>query len=196
MPISVTRPGSAGLAFCLLLLAAAPAAAGALEDDVFETLNFVRAHPGDYARELRRDAGGLPGQDAEAVEEAIAALSRQPPLPPLLRDDRLDAAAEGHAAQQSARGGVGHVGAGGETLGQRLRRQGVWAGLTAEDISYGYDNPRAVVAQLVIDSGVQSRGHRKNILNPAYQRAGVGCGPHRTQGAMCVIDFAGVLVER
>jgi hypothetical protein len=44
---------------------------------------------------------------------------------------------------------------------------------------------------LIIDSGVASRGHRRNIFHPDLAVVGVACGPHRDYGAMCVMDFAG-----
>ena len=99
--------------------------------------------------------------------------------------------AERPAQTQGARGDVGHGPAG--SLGLRLRGQGVWAGLSAENISYGFEDPRDVVRQLIIDSGVPNRGHRRNIFAASYQLAGVACGPHRAYGYMCVIDFAGAL---
>ena len=38
----------------------------------------------------------------------------------------------------------------------------------AENIVSGDDGIRFAVLNLIIDSGVQSRGHRRNILNPGY----------------------------
>lgn len=184
-------------------LAAAPAAfAGSLDEAVLGELNFARAHPADYADELRREArsaaygdySGSAGEDPDAVEEAIDFLERQPPLAPLERDSRITAAAREHAMAQGSRGGVGHGAAG--DLGRRLRAKGVWAGISAENISYGHDEPRAVVRQLIIDSGVAGRGHRRNIFTRDYRAAGVACGPHRAYGAMCVIDFAGAIMQR
>lgn len=184
-------------------LVSAPAAfAGGLDDAVLNELNFARTRPAEYARELRHqmrssgsdDYSGFANEDLDAVDEAIDFLERQPALPPLARDTRIAAAAREHAATQARRGGVGHGATG--SLGQRLRNHGVWAGISAENISYGYDEPRAVVRQLIIDSGVAGRGHRRNIFTQGYRSAGVACGPHGAYGAMCVIDFAGAIVQR
>lgn len=186
-------PALAGLLSLVLPLAAhAASLAARLDDAVLDELNFARARPAEYARELRRELNR--SDDPAAVEEAIDFLERQAALPALESDRRVAAAARQHTQIQGARGDVGHGGAG--ALGQRLRGQGVWAGLSAENISYGYDDPRDVVRQLIIDSGVPGRGHRRNIFGSGYQLAGVSCGPHRTYGYMCVIDFAGALPPR
>jgi uncharacterized protein YkwD len=188
-----------GAACALLLACTAPAAARASElgDAVLDELNFARTRPAAYADALlaaQRYGGAGRSDDPAAFDEAIDFLYRQRPLAPLRTDPRLAAAARAHAASQGPRGGVGHGGGGG--LSQRLQSQGLWASLVAENISYGMDDPRDVVRQLIVDSGVASRGHRHNIFNPAYEAAGVGCGGHRVYGAMCVIDFAGAVVAR
>jgi uncharacterized protein YkwD len=187
-------------------LIAAPAVshAGPFEDAVLAELNRVRAQPQAYARELRREAF-LPAryaddpaepaeEDAAAVDDAIDFLMRQRPLPPLAPDGRLAAAARAHVAAQSDTGEVGHGPPG--AFGRRLEAQGVFAGLAAESISYGEPDPREVVRQLVVDSGVPDRGHRKDLLSGGFRAAGVGCGRHATYGSMCVIDLAGAIVQR
>jgi uncharacterized protein YkwD len=178
--------------------------AGGFDDAVLEQLNQVRAHPQAYARELRRqqllearygqEGYGVSRDDPEAVEDAIAFLMRQPALPPLTADERLAAAARIHAARQGPRGDVGHGAPG--ALGQRLRSQGLYAGVEAESISYGQQTPADVVRQLVVDSGVPTRAHRRDLFAAAFQAAGVGCGPHAQWGSMCVIDLAGSIVQR
>jgi uncharacterized protein YkwD len=190
-------PALAGLLFLALtsaVQAAPPAASRAarLDDDVLDEMNFARARPTEYARELRRELRG--SDDPAAVEEAIDFLERQASLPPLEPDRRVAAAARQHAQAQGARGDLGHGPAGG--LGRRLRDQGVWAGLSAENISYGFDDARDVVRQMIVDSGVPGRGHRRNIFATGYQVAGAACGPHRAYRFMCVIDFAGALPPR
>ena len=194
--------GAAGGIACLLLLAASVAGARerSLDSDVLYELNLARTQPQAYAQALQdaayRSRASGAYDDPAAYAEAVEFLRRQSPLPPLGVDPALENAALSHADDQGFRGGYGHQGAGGESLGERLRRHGAFASLMAEDISYGYATPREVVLQLIVDSGVPSRGHRANIFNPAFREAGVACGPHRLYGAMCVVDFAGALMRR
>lgn len=194
---------AAGLGGFILMTSSAQASAG-LESRVLEEMNYARMHPREYARELRKEAnaGGVVGEseigneDVDALAEAIDFLMRQQPLPPLKANDALAAAARSHASAQGRTYQVGHVSPNGATLSERLREHGVFAGLSAENISYGYNDARDVVRQLIIDSRVPGRGHRQNIFGAHYQAAGVSCAPHREYGSMCVIDFAGAIMRR
>jgi uncharacterized protein YkwD len=186
-----------------VLLTGHGGAAKPADGSVLDELNFARTRPAEYARVLEREvasarsaASGFADEDPYALEEAVDFLRSQQPLPPLRSNPGLVAAALDHAQAQGQTGGFGHLGPDGAPLSERLHRHGVWAGLAAEDISYGYRTPRDVVRQLIVDSGVPNRGHRNNIFGPAYQLAGVGCGRHSLYGAMCVIDFAGAMVRR
>ena len=146
-----------------------PAHARGLEAEVLAELNYARANPARYADELSRGGWALRDEDPYVVDEAIGFLLAQRPLPPL----------QAHSG-----------------LAARLKSQGVWAGMSAETISYGYASAREVVVQLIVDSRVANRGHRKTIFGAGYSLAGVACGPHSAYGAMCVIDFAGALAPR
>jgi len=186
------------LGLILMAASAPPARADGFEEGVLAEINYARTHPASYARELRRhdaaydrDAGY---DDPDAVEDAVDFLMRQRPLPALRRDGQVAAAAAQHADAQGPRGSIGHGAAG--SLGRRLQSQGIYAGLAAEAISYGQPTPRDVVRQLVIDSGVPNRGHRRDIFSTAYQSAGVACGRHARYGDMCVIDFTGAVMRR
>jgi uncharacterized protein YkwD len=193
------------LAPALLVTAPRPAHAGGFEDAVLAELNRVRTNPQAYAQELRgreitpanyaMDADdGLDQEDPEAVADAIDYLMRQRPLPPLTQNGRLAAAADEHVATQGPTGEIGHGPPG--NFAQRMRDEGVFAGIEAESISYGQPTPRDVIRQLIVDSGVPSRGHRKDLLGSAFQAAGVGCGRHAEYGSMCVIDLAGAMMTR
>jgi uncharacterized protein YkwD len=193
----------AAVGFTGLLLLSAPVAGArerTLDDGVLYELNLARTQPQAYAQALQsaaretRASGAY--DDPAAFREAVDFLLRQPALPPLGADSALAGSALAHADYQGPQGGFGHEGPHGESLDQRLHRHGAFAMTMAEDISYGYANPREVVLQLIVDAGVPSRGHRNNIFNPAFREAGVACGPHRLYGAMCVVDFAGTMMRR
>jgi uncharacterized protein YkwD len=171
-------------------------------DEVLAEINFARTQPQAYARWLDEEAGrsGSWGaqpwarQDPGAVDEAIDFLMRQKPLPPLAYDERLAAVARGYVRDQGRTREQGHVAPDGRGFSQRIRSAGVHAGIAAEGISYGQDSPPDVVRQLIVDSGVRSRGHRRDIFGSGYQAAGVSCGDHARYGVMCVIEYAGAIM--
>jgi len=199
----------------LTLTGAAPQSLAAqdasLEAAVLAEINLARTHPAEYAERLRRFRAYYHGKlvrepgvpiDVEtyegvaAVDEAIAYVRRQRPMAPLGENERLDQSAMDFADRAGPAGIMGHVGPDGSTVIQRIRDTGLWPMSAAEDIAYGPDTAVAVVRGLIIDDGVPSRGHRSAIFDPGYQVAGVGCGPHRVYHIMCVIDFAGPMLQR
>lgn len=175
-----------------------------LEDQVLDRINLLRQNPAAYAQRLsqlrpyfRGNTLYLPGQErglltregVDAVEEVIAYLEGQTPLPPLSRGELLDLAAREHAVVQGALGTRGHFSPDGASPGDRVQRRG-GGRLVGEDISYGYADADEVVRQLVIDDGVPDRGHRDLLFNRELRYAGVGCGSHSAYGHMCVIDVS------
>ena len=172
-------------------------------DAVLDEIDRARTDPRAYAAHLREWRSwvvgdvvrrpGLPGlvtvEGPAAVDEAIAFLEAQPPLPALARDAGLDRAAADHARDQGRTGETGHVGSDGSTLGARVRRHGAARGM-GENIAYGSADARETVIQLIVDDDVPGRGHRTNIFNPDWTRAGAACGPHPVWRRVCVVDFA------
>ncbi len=77
-----------------------------------------------------------------------------------------------------------------------MNRFGAWSGSWGENISYGKSTARDVVIALIIDDGLRSRKHRKNIFNAAFNYAGAAVGPHARYRTVCSIDFAGGYAER
>lgn len=199
---------AAALGACWFALGAMPASAaepGALEADVLAEINYAREHPREYAdqlREYRAHIDGnilyLPGhadgvitrEGASAVDEAIDFMERQAPLPPLSPGQILTFAAQDHADEQGAGGGVGHASRDGASPGQRVKRRGgdIYVG---ENITYGFDAANDVVMSLIVDDGVPRRGHRKSLFAAEYRYAGVGCGTHPQYRFMCVVDMSG-----
>ncbi len=127
------------------------------------------------------------------VDEAITFLRRQPALPPLRWAEGLARSGAELVRAQAKSKETGH-GSGRMSMSRRIQRNGQWTIAIGEAISYGpytADRGRDVIAQLIVDDGVPSRGHRKTLYDNDYRLAGVSCGPHPIFATACVIDFAG-----
>ncbi|HKT53206.1 MAG TPA: CAP domain-containing protein, partial [Caulobacteraceae bacterium] len=171
---------------------------------VLAEINWVRAHPADYAAELRAYETHFRGKIAyepgdpvgvvftegvAAVEEAADYVAAQPPRPPLRRSELLSVAAHDHAREQAATGALGHIGPDGSTPSARVQRRG-GGRYVGEIIAYGAASPAAMVRLFIVDDGVPGRGHRTAVFSDQYSFAGVGCGDHSAFGHMCVVDLA------
>jgi uncharacterized protein YkwD len=115
-------------------------------------------------------------RDADGVVVEIAVLCETnnrrvaEGLAPLRLNAQLVAAARAHAHDMVARGYFAHVTPEGLGPTERAAAQGyVAAGCCGENIAQGHDS-----AQHVVESWMDSPGHRANILNGSYQEIGVG----------------------
>jgi uncharacterized protein YkwD len=176
------------------------------ERDVVIEMNMMRTDPARYARKylvpLRAYYHGsllkYPGKTAiatnegiSALEECIRELEHSRPVSCLSPRKGLTLAARDHAHDQGKTGATGHTGSDGSSMVSRMNRYGQWDLFAGENISYGYGEARKIVISLLIDDGVPSRGHRKNLLNNSFNVVGVDIGPHPEYRDMCVMDFAG-----
>ena len=175
---------------------------------VVREMNLARQHPDVYAgylEEMRAHFRGgflvLPGrtmlrtrEGVAAIDEAIRFLQRARPITPLIFSRGISLAAAEHVTDQAA-GACGHGGSDDSKPGDRMNRHGTWSALWGENISYGKATPRDVVIALIVDDGLRSRKHRKNIFNPAFNYAGAAFGPHARYRTVCSIDFAAGYVE-
>ena len=183
-----------------------PEAPTLLDRQIFEFQNKVRTDPAGVAADwltprlenfddrLMRQADGvmlMTHEGAEAVEEAIAVLNAQAPLAPLIWDDELWKAARDHCFDTGAKGLFGHTGSDGSNLGDRLARYGDFVAKSGESCGYGSATAEEHVLQLLIDDGVPTRGHRKNMLDHAFQVVGCASGPHAKLRTCAVLDYAG-----
>ena len=200
----MTRGRIVALAVLGLFGLSGPAlAATALEQQVLVALNQARADPSAYAKSLqhyrsyfRANLVRYPGQGADietqegvkVVDEAIAFLANRAPLQPVQPSALLGAAAEDLVSDQSGSGGTGHKGGDGSSPGDRARRHGGGT-YVAEVIAYGPIDADDTVRQLIVDDGVDDRGHRNILYSPELRFVGVACGPHPEFRTMCVIDL-------
>ncbi len=176
------------------------------EKQVIIEINMVRTDPAEYARlflvplrsyyhnKLLRFPDEIAistNEGIRALDECIKVLLVTKSLSPLYPQKGLTLAARDHAKDQAKTGGTGHTGSDRSTTETRLNRYGKWDISAGENIAYGNGNAKRIVTSLLIDDGVPSRGHRKNLLNGSFKFAGVAVGPHHVYRHICVMDFAG-----
>ena len=177
----------------------------ATEKDVVFEVNKLRSDPGRYAdlylvQKRRNYSGKLyrrPGQvdimtieGVRALDESISQLKRLRPIKPLIPSRGLTQAAKDHAIDQAETGSIGHTGKDGSSAETRMNRYGKWEKMAGENISYGHDRIQEILLQMLVDDGVSSRGHRRNLVQPDFRFIGLAMGPHPTYNHLCVIKFA------
>mmetsp|Transcript_40105 Transcript_40105/g.45825 ORF Transcript_40105/g.45825 Transcript_40105/m.45825 type:complete len:418 (+) Transcript_40105:24-1277(+) len=177
--------------------------------DIFEEQNKARSNPQEFARRLEQQLQffddkllKLPGQiplktkeGKEAVLEAIAFLESQTPLPPLKILNGLSWAAQDHALDIGGTGKCGHEGATGSNPHERMTKYGRIQGYSSENIGFGERTGFGVLTQLIVDDGVPSRGHRKNVFNEHLTMTGVGVASHKKYGSCVVLSYAGNFID-
>ena len=161
---------------------------------VIRELNLARENPKLYASFAAESRSFHMIEQGRAVDEAVRFLNKARPLPPLTLSPGMCRAAADHCVEQVA-GQLGHDGNDHSSPGQRISRYGSWSLSWGENISYSQKTARGVALALIIDDGVRSRGHRKNIFNPKFNYAGAASGPHARYRTVCTIDFAGGYAE-
>ena len=158
-------------------------------------VNLARENPKLYATFVAESRPFHMIERGRAVDEAVRFLQKTRPLQPLTLSSGMSRAAADHCAEQ-VEGQLGHDGGDRSSPGDRISRYGSWSTTWGENISYSRKTAREVVLALIIDDGVRSRGHRKNIFNPKFNYAGAAFGLHARYRTVCTIDFAGGYAER
>jgi len=121
----------------------------------------------------------------------IEELKTAKPKNPLQSSQVLEKLARGHALDMGEKGKVGHTSSNGTSFETRLRKK-IKTGMIAENCDYGNSEPLEIVMALLIDDGITSLGHRKNILHPSLKYVGIAIEKHKTYGTNCVMDFASI----
>lgn len=155
-----------------------------LEKDVLLEINKARTDPRAYAA-LYLLPSVKDGSASEAMKECIIEMKDTKALKALQPGKGLALAAQEWVRLQGPSEYIGHD----MNLPVRLAKY-CYFGYYNENISYGYNDARKIVIQLLEDDKVSGREHRKTILSRAYTHVGIGCGTHKRYSYMCVQDFA------
>lgn len=157
------------------------------EQAVLAEINAARTNPANYAKKYIEPLSKTSKNSSyrAAAKECASQMKAMKARQALKTSKGLAKAAKLWVSQQGPTGKTGHS----SSWAKRIKQYGSCSGY-AENISYGPSTGRAIVIQLLVDNGVPSRGHRKNILSASYTHVGCGVGRHTRYGTMCVIDFA------
>jgi len=178
------------VAIFLLLLFPLLADTQAQEEEVLKLLNQVRTNPQgfitlvqDYLKENNLNNNSY-------AKSLVADLKRCKKMGELQLSKPLTEVARSHANDMGKTGSVGHTSSDGTPFNERIRNKAKAKGMIAENCEYGHDTALDIVMALLIDDGIKSLGHRKNILEPKYRWVGIAIEPHKTYRTNCVMDFA------
>lgn len=175
------------------------------EKDLVREINLLRANPQSYVAYLEQAKKYYKGKTYQppgqvgletvegvaAVDDAISFLRAAKPLSPYSLSKGMSLAAKDHVKDLGSTGNVGHKGTDGSTTEVRVNRYGRFSNGIGENIFYENDSAREVVIGWLIDDGVATRGHRRNLLSSTYRFLGVSVGAKSSYGSMCVLTFAG-----
>ena len=151
----------------------------ALEPEILSEINRVRTDPQGYARWLEEQQQyydgiwlKLPGEKAvrtnkgrKALEEAIATLKTQQPLPPLSISEQTAATATNKLEDFATANNIQYI-------------------------SYGRVTAKGIVMGLVVDDLFPDRRRRNNLLNPDVENTGVVCKPDPRYARVCAIAYS------
>jgi hypothetical protein len=150
-----------------------------LEPEILSEINRVRTSPQDYAQWLERQRQyydgiwlKLPGEKPirtnrgkQALEEAIAFLKQQEPLPPLASSEATDAAATSELANFANTNNI-------------------------QFFSYGKKTAAGIVMDLVVDELFPDRRRRQSLLSSKAEDTGVVCKPDPRYARVCAIAYS------
>lgn len=153
-----------------------------LECDIIMYCNLARMYPAKFSRLEVADYIGSIEQPEQYKNSAnkrtlMNDLAHGKATTALLPDSALTLMAECFQLELAASGNTGHD------------RKHCTEDYMAENCSFGKFRAKDIVMQLLIDDGVASLGHRKNILNPKYSQLGVAFGDHKKYKKCTVMDF-------
>lgn len=156
------------------------------EKKVIFLCNLARLDGKKFADALFDDLRDSKNSYEKSLVETLDTTKNLPMLKP---NEQLCKAAAFHAEDIGANGLVQHNSSDGTPTFTRIAKyyKGTAMG---ENISSGYKEAIFIMCQLLIDDGVPSLGHRKNILSRLYTKIGTAIRPHKKYDYCCVQDFS------
>lgn len=174
------------------------------EQSILNEMNAIRANPKSYVpyvEDYKKMFNGSiihypngtliqTNEGLAAVDEAIEFLKTAPSEPPLKFVVGLAKTSNLQLSNLLIDPSLGHYGPDGSQLDVRLRKFGTVGSAYAENITYDMPTPLEIVLAMLIDDGVKSRGHRRNLFSPNFKEAGIAYGKAQNKKNISVTVFA------
>lgn len=147
------------------------------ELEMVNEINLLRSNPQGYIKHvnayinevLKDDKWGedFKKEEMYTSKELIAELNKLGPLPILTTNESLYTISIEHGKDMQTTGNIDHKGSDGRMPLDRIRDASEIQEGT-ENIVGGFSSVRNSVITLLVDSGIQNRGHRKTLLDPKW----------------------------
>lgn len=161
------------------------------EKQAYYWVNLFRKSPQKfYSTVIKAFIEQFPEAKTSEWESLGQDIKNKETLPFLFPDKGLLSMSRKHSEDLSSRNGViSHKSSDGKGFSQRISETGSYR-CGAENIYVGSYDPLEAIITLLIDYGVADKGHRKNLLNPTFQRMGLSFIRVRNQKAVLVQELA------
>jgi LysM repeat protein len=144
------------------------------EMEMVEEINLIRSNPQGYIPYIEsyisnlRTKGDM-GNGIETAQELIGELRNTPVLSTLQPLQCVYVAAQKHGLDQIQKGDTDHQGSDGSWPWDRVKRECPDLKDGGENLVGGPSDIRRAVILLLVDDGIEGRGHRKALLNPDWK---------------------------
>ncbi|NJN33298.1 MAG: hypothetical protein HC817_02635 [Saprospiraceae bacterium] len=157
------------------------------ENEMVREINLVRSNPSGYIRHVENYIADLKkngdmGNSIQTAYELIEELKRTPPLSTLQPLQCIYLAARAHGEDQRRMNDTNHEGSDGSWPWDRVKRACPQLTDGNENLVGGPSNIRKAVLLLLVDDGIEGRGHRVTMLRPDWKY--VACHKMGTIGTM------------
>ncbi|MEN8122076.1 MAG: CAP domain-containing protein [Bacteroidota bacterium] len=160
------------------------------EKDVILYMNLARLDGNWFIEHVYNKKTNLVSTFSSSYRKSlIKDLKKVKDLPMLKPAKGLTKAARYHAKDMGKKGKIGHNSSDGTTTFERIKKYAK-GGYMAENCQYGHQAALDIVLDLLVDDGISSLGHRKNILSSNFSYVGVAVEPHKVYRVNCVQDFS------
>ncbi len=157
------------------------------ELEILSIINQARTDPQSFLQKIALpyiESNNL--KSNSYAQSLIRDLKKQEPVAIISIDSSLQEMAKKFAIHSGKKGVFGHA-----RYNQRYNTYGSHLNYDGENIQYGLEQPLDIVMDLLIDEGIASLGHRKNILSSDFSVIGIGFAKHKRINYNTVMAFGG-----